>query len=194
MSVKAPSSGGNLLEIFDITFSGTGGSFAAAALTFSFDKTITSKVTGHPLKGSVKIELENKEFSAAFETLCKAYLTNVAVEQVKITYEDNSEDTLVTQPANAKTFGVVYYTGTSGSKRCVYVGRGVLSGATGDASFVSKNLGAYPVEITFLSGVTLTAAADVFATANGATKVSGVTLPINMASTAFGHTKWVTSV
>lgn len=193
MAVKAPSSGGNLCEIFALNLSGSTLACAKSDFQFSFDKTVSSKVTGHPLKQSVKIELENKEFSEAYETFCKSYLTNVAVEQVKVTYEDNSEDTLVTQPANSKTFGVIYYTGTSGTKRAVYMGRGVLSGATGDASFVSKNLGAYPVEITLLSGTGVSFASDCFGTTNALLKVSGATAK-NITDAEFGHTAWLTSV
>ncbi len=145
--IQAPIGAGNKVTIHPISAEGQ---FLTAA--FTFDKNVTMDYTGHPIKQNLVIDLDNKIDNEAYNTFLKNYLKNVAVEQQNVEYVDASYDTIVSGVQYSRPFGYIWYGGEgSDGKTKVVIGKGILSGDTGNSSYQGKGIGNYPVQITTLA-------------------------------------------
>lgn len=109
-----------------------------------------SSIEGHPIKGSLKINLTNKINNEAWNTHLKAYLSNKEVTTTNIVYEDGTVEVVVGGVDTAKRVGVIWYDGVVTTKRKIVVGAAVYAGATGNATTVNANIGDMPVELQFV--------------------------------------------
>jgi hypothetical protein len=150
MTQKAPYNGANKLSIYALGITGVFGT-----LLYTFDKTITSKLTGHPTKGKFMIELDQHANDEAFNTFLKTYLTSIEVSTEAVQYEDNSIEYIVTGATTATTFGFIWYDGKCQAKRKLAMGAAVLSGNAGDYDTKSKGMGKTPVQLTALPSNTI---------------------------------------
>ncbi len=145
MGLRAPVGAGNKLEIFPI---GANGEFSATR-TFVFDKNVTFNISGHPKKNSMIIEMDSKIDDEAYGEFLKSYLGSASVETQEIEYVDSDKDILISGIDRNTPFGYVWYGAKDVNNRIkVIVGRGILTGDSGNASYQAKNVGNYPVQIT----------------------------------------------
>lgn len=184
--IQAPIGAGNKVTIHPIA---VGGQFGAAA--FTFDKNVTMDYSGHPIKQSLVIDLDNKIDNEAFNTFLKNYLSNVSVEQQKVEYVDASFDTITSGVQYSHPFGYIWYGGEgSDGKTKVIIGKGILSGDTGNSSYQGKGIGNYPVQITTLAH---TSALSIPTTLLDASKVTQAT-DITIGSGEYGTILFMASV
>lgn len=138
MAIKAPSQGANFLAILSLT---------ADTVLFTYDKTVDTQVTGHPKKGNMSIQINNKIHNEALETHYNTYLHNYSIEAVEETYEESSKDTFYPGSDKAPGFRFVGFNGALSDKREYFYGCGVYSGDTGNFTTAGGALGDYPVSI-----------------------------------------------
>lgn len=184
MSVKSPVGSGNLLEIWSLDASGN-----FEDLKFSFDKTVQSSIKGHPLKENLAIDIQSKIRNEALETFYRSYLTAAKVESSQVDYEDSSYDTLVSGVDAAIKFGFIWYNGELDSKRELILGRGILSGDTGNHTTQNKNVGDSPVSITCIDGQQVVCGSNKF----NSNKVTA-SADITVLTAQFGSVRYETSV
>jgi hypothetical protein len=142
-AIRSAIGGGNLVEFFPLT---TANALGAKSAHIE-DKTKSTKVTGHPIKKTLTIDLDARHGDMTFETFLSSYLYDGEVTPVIEKYEDSSQDSSTVVPSS-KYLGYVLYFGANGSSRKVLYGVGVLSGATGDATTGENALEQTPVQIT----------------------------------------------
>jgi hypothetical protein len=190
MALSAPIGAGNSVEIYALSSTGL---FGTKVITLN--KNVTQDYTGHPIKQSVVIDIDNKMDDSTFGGFLETYLSSVAVEESKVEYVDASFDTITSglsyNTTNGKAFGYVWYgaAGTeSPSKTKLLVGRGILSGDTGNSSYAGKGIGNYPVQITTVAGL----AFECPAASLNSGKVT-TTVAITGAATEYGTLKYVTT-
>jgi len=160
MLSKTAAKGNNLLQLYTGTFSETGVSFAAAGLTIPIDRIIDSSLEGTPAKGNLKITCTTKQYDEDLDNFLTVMGTSDTSEDEKVMFEDRQEQVFSSTLPNAKTFGAVFVGGTIGKVPLTF-GRAKLSGNTGNIKYSSKSAET-TFEITFLSGMVQTWAADCF--------------------------------
>lgn len=184
MAQRSPLGGGNLVEFFALSTNAFG-----TKQTHVEDKTKTTKVTGHPTKSSLVIDLDARHADTTYNTFLTTYLypgTLTATEEV---YEDSSKDTSA-GGSSSYNFGYIAYFGTLGTNRKVLYGVGILSGSTGDYSTADKQFEQTPVQIT---GVSAPASYTIAATLFNTGKVSGAAT-VTVASGSYGAYAFLTAV
>ena len=142
MGVKTTQQGMNFLEIWSIQTN------AFKTSKFQYNKTVDTSVEGHPLKGNLKISINSKISTKAWEDHLKEFLNNKEVSTNKTTYEDGQIDTIVSGMELTDRFGYIYAVGTAQDTFTkFYAGCGIYSGATGNLKTSYGAPGEAPIEI-----------------------------------------------
>lgn len=146
MAIKSPVGGGNFLEIF--AFSGG----TVGASQFTFDKTVTTNVNGHPAKGTdFTIDLDSKINNSTYEAFLVSYLTSISTETLEFVYEDDTKDVSSSAADEVPKFAFILYNkALSGTRKTLY-GIGYLSGDSGNDSRAAGSLNTTPVQLTVTS-------------------------------------------
>lgn len=168
-NLRSAPGGGNRLDIFAL------GTNAFGTLdTHVYDNTASIKVTGHPLKKKVVVDIDSIVSDAAFMTHLNTYLTDKDMSAVEFNCEDGTMLTSSTLESG-KYFGFrIYFAQLSGTTyRKAFTGVGVYTGPTGDLQTGNKAFEKTPAQITVVPApATYTVAAalwDTGLTTGGAT-------------------------
>lgn len=187
MALKSPVGDGNKLYIYALS---TANNFDT--LLYTFDKSVSCSLSGHPLKESLIIDIDSKTDDESLGTFYASYLHNYTVEKSDVEYTNSDKDTLISGvsglTADGKDFGFIWHGATDGSKTKVAVGRGILSGDTGNVSYSPKSLASAAVQITAISGVQVAVPAAKF----DSTKVT-VSATLTVPTTAYGCIAYYTT-
>lgn len=173
--------GGNLGEFFALATNAFG-----TKQTHVEDRTKTTKVSGHPEKNKVVIDLDASHTDSNWETFLGTYLYPGDLSVVEQTYEDGTKDT---QAGGSTSYylGYIHYFATNGAtRRCLAI-VGILTGNTGDLSTADKQFEATPVQIT---AVPAPATYTIPASAWNTLKVSGAATATIAADSYGFYTFW----
>lgn len=144
---------GNKLEIFALDGSANFNTTSA----FVFDKNVSFNITGHPKKQNLVIEMDSKIDDEDYGEFLSTYLSSTPVESQEVEYVDSERDMLISGLDKSVPFGYVWYGARDANNKIkVIVGRGILTGDTGNASYQAKNVGNYPVQITTVPNLQVT--------------------------------------
>lgn len=181
---RSPLGGGNLCEFFALATNAFG-----TKQTHVEDHTKSTKVTGHPTKNKVLIDLDARHADENFNTFLGTYLYPGDITLTEEIYEDAQKDS---SPGGSTTyyFGYTLYFGTVKTKRKVLYGIGMVSGNTGDYSTGDKQYEQSPVQI---SGVSAPATYTVSAATFNTLLVSGAAT-VTIASGSYGAYVFLTAV
>jgi len=176
---KAPVGGGGKLAIYTITTN----NFVTTP-AFTFDKIVTTGITGHPKMKNVSIDLDHKVNDDAYLTFLDTYVSAVSTEATKQQYENGEEDIISAGGEAATTFGWIYLEAALGGKKTVHAGIGYLGANAGNMSTGVGALTNTPAQIVSKIPDTATTISDTIFTALGVTSGT-VTLAITTAGTRF---------
>lgn len=184
ISQRSPLGGGNLCEFFALGTNAFG-----TKQTHVEDHTKSTKVTGHPIKNKVVIDLDARHADETFDGFLTTYLYSGDLSLIEESYEDSQKDTSA-GGSTSYYFGYILYFASLGVKRKVLFGVGVLTGSTGDYTTGDKQFEQSPVQI---SGVSSPVAYTVPASCFNTYKVSGATTQ-TVALGSYGQYKFLTAV
>jgi len=190
MAAKSPFLGANRTTVWQILST----SAVVDTILFTYDKTESATIAGHPLKESIVLSMVSKLHNEALDTHFRTYLRNVDLTPIEQVYEDNSKDTLAAVAASVPTFVTLRPENAVSSKCELTAFEGAYTGDTGNRSTAASSLGDSPIEITAVSSSKqLTIDPDAVYTAYSDFLATGLTT-ITIETDTFGTTVWATSV
>lgn len=144
MAAKSPYQGGNRVTVWEIAS-------PVVTVLFTYDKTESTTMGGHPLKETIVLDLVSKINNEALDTHLRTYLRNIDLEPVEQLYEDGTKDVLAGVSASTPTFMCIHMSNAIDSKRKLTIFEGAYTGDTGNFTSAQASLGDHPIQITAIA-------------------------------------------
>lgn len=159
VQAKTPFGGRNSAGAFEIT-----GGNASATADLSFNAVEGTAFSGHPNKGAVVIDFTARMSDEATSTFLDERITTASTETVEVFFEDGSkiQESTAEGSVISDIYIVPFKKTQADTKARVFIGRGIISGDSGNISTSYNAFAETPLQVTTISNpsaVTIPAAA-----------------------------------